>query len=143
MAPVFDGFPDESLNGMVFGDALSCDVRTFGGNMQPAEKPDLQVVVIPDSYFGHYMTQFEKCRSDLYMAAFDGQRYLHTIQSEDFGMAFMADLFRCNPRMLMSLIAVSETSQTMEKRSAAMDKYPKFERTVRGVPKPLSQYTRR
>jgi len=103
----------------------------------------LQCVVIPDNYFGHYMTQFEKCRSDLYMAAFDGQRYLHTIQSEDFGMAFMADLFRCNPRMLMSLIAVSETSQTMEKRSAAMDKYPKFERTVRGVPKPLSQYTRR
>jgi len=137
MAPVVDGFPEERMKGMVFGDALSRDAQTFRDNIQAAEKSDLQVVVIPDSYFGYYTARFETCRSDLYMEAFDGQRYLHTIQSEDFGMAFMADLFRCNPRMLMSLIALSETSQTMEKRSAAMVKYPKFERTVRGVPKPL------
>ena len=50
MAPVVDGFPKELIKGMVFGDALSCDAQTFRGNIQPAEKSDLQVVVIPDSY---------------------------------------------------------------------------------------------
>jgi len=33
--------------------------------------------------------------------------------------------------------ALIETSQTMEKRSAAMLKYPKFEHMMRGVPRPL------
>jgi len=137
MPSPFDGFPEETVKGMAFGDTLLSEASLFTANMQPAEKSDLQVVEIPDSFFGYYMPRFEKCRKDKYMDSFDGERFLHTIQSEDFGMAFMTDLFKCNPRMLMSLIAICETSMTVEKRSAAMLKYPAYERTSAGVPKPL------
>jgi hypothetical protein len=137
MAPSVDGFPEEKAKGMVFGDALLSEATQFAANIQPAEKSAVQVVVIPDNFFDYYMPRFERCRSDLYMEAFDGQRYMHTIQTEDFGMAFMTDLFKCNPRILKSLIAVCDTSMTMEMRSAAMLKNPKYERTSGGQPKPL------
>jgi len=141
MPPVIDGFPEERAKGMVFGDALLSDASDFTANMQPAEKSDLQVVEIPDNFFAYYMPRFERCRSDTYMEAFDGQRFLHTIESEDFGRAFMNDLFKCNPRVLMSLIAICDASMTMDKRSAAMIKYPKYERTSAGVPRPLEMRT--
>lgn len=140
MAPVFEGFPEERINGRVFGDALSIEASTFSANMEPAENSDLQVLEIPSNLFCYFMPRFKMCRSDPYMQAFDGQRHLHTIHSGDFGMAFMADLFKSNPRMLASLIALSDTSQTMEKRCDAMIKYPKFERK-HGVPKLLEMTT--
>ena len=141
MPPPVDGFPEENAKGRVFADALLSEASGFTANLQPAEKSDLQIVEIPENFFEYYMPRFERCRSDIYMEAFDGQRFMHTIQTEDFGMAFMKDLFKCNPRMLLSLIAVCDASMTIDKRSAAMLKNPKYERTSEGGPKPLEMRT--
>lgn len=97
-------------------------------------KPDLRkigesavfTVSLPASYWNTFLPQFEKCRRQMYMHAFGGQRSLQTLETGDFGMPFLLDLFRENPPLLEEVIRVADTSMTMEMQDRAIMHYGKW-----------------
>ena len=83
------------------------------------------------------MPFFKTAESQNYMPEFDGKRHLDCVESRDYGMAFMADLFRTNPDVLEAAIRIADTSMTIDMRTAATESHTSYDRTPDGEVRPF------
>ena len=119
-------FAAESKNRVIYCATEQCGGRGYTRNIQDIGKSDLIIVSLPSNFFTTYMPFFRQAASQSYMPGFDGKRHLNCIETRDYGMAFMKDMFHINPKVLEAAIRVADNSMTMDRREAAVASHPEW-----------------
>ena len=119
-------FAVESEHSVLYGGRRECCGIARPRDIRDPGQSDLSMVTIPSNFFTTYMPFFNQAASQPYMPKFDGARSLRCVETRDHGMAFMADLFRANPKVLEAVIRVADNSMTMDRRAAVTVSHPEW-----------------